>query len=367
MPIFDPKCFTVSYLQEMQRTTRAQDILMLERCVLALELVGRLKQHGLDFIFKGGTSLLLQLPEPRRLSIDVDILCQEKGKLPEVLDKVVREMPFTGWEPQTHRDRDEPPTTHYAVSFQSVVGPPDADLAVIIDLIEGKNPYADLAERELNTAFIEPLESVRLTLPSINSMLGDKLAAFAPGTIGYPYQPWNRRGEPDVPRPANVVKHLFDLGQLALYGDNLEHAIRSYRNIHREQCHWRGSHDLSACLEDTQSAAAMAAQVEALNQPAANERIDFFRRGINSVASHMFAEPFGREAARIASGRAALVAEIVRGDKADFQLASVLAEEPDIPYLKQARLSGDWAILEKLKRTDINAYAVWEQAQRLRG
>lgn len=367
MPVIDPKCFTVGYLQEMQRITRAQDILMLERCVLALELVGRLKQHGLDFIFKGGTSLLLQLPEPKRLSIDVDILCREKGKLPEVLDKVTQEGPFISWEHLAHRDRDEPPTTHYSVSFQSAVGPPDTDLAVIIDLIEGDNPYADLAELELKTAFIEPLESVRLILPSINSMLGDKLAAFAPGTIGYPYQPFNRRGEPDIPRPANVVKHLFDLGQLALYGDNLEHAIRSYRNIHREQCQWRGLHDISACLEDTQSAAAMAAQVEALNQPAASERIDFFRRGINSVASHMFAEPFGREAARIASGRAALVAEIVKGDKADFQLASVLVQEPDIPYLKQAKLSGDWAILEKLKRTDINAYAVWEQAQRIRG
>lgn len=85
MPILDPKCLTLSHLQQTQAQTGASDLLMLERCTLALELVGRLKQHGLEFIFKGGTSLLLHLPDPRRLSIDVDILCNEAGKLPEVL------------------------------------------------------------------------------------------------------------------------------------------------------------------------------------------------------------------------------------------------------------------------------------------
>jgi hypothetical protein len=34
----------------------------LEKCLHALELLGRLQQEGLDFVFKGGTSLLLRLP-----------------------------------------------------------------------------------------------------------------------------------------------------------------------------------------------------------------------------------------------------------------------------------------------------------------
>lgn len=366
MPILDPKCFTLSHLQQTQAQTGASDLLMLERCTLALELVGRLKQHGLEFIFKGGTSLLLHLPDPRRLSIDVDILCNEAGKLPEVLDKVVEEAPFTRWAYQDHRERDEPPTKHYAVYFDSAAGDPDTEWMVLIDVIESDNPYASLADRELNTSFVTPLESVPLRLPSLSSMLGDKLAAFAPGTIGYPYEPITRRGDPDVPRPANVVKHLHDLGQLAAMANNLNESVATYRRIHAEQCRWRGDHAYEACLTDSQAAAVLASRVDTLQLKAEDPQVDFFRRGINSVNSHMFKEPFGREAVRIASGRAVLVAEVIRQEQAQFPLAQVLAQAPDIPALKKAKLENDWAMIDRLKKTDIQAYALWEHAQRLR-
>ena len=365
MPILEPKCFTKSHLRDMQALTGATDLLLLERCTLALELVARLKQHGLEFIFKGGTSLLLQLPEPRRLSIDVDILCEEVDKLPEVLDQVVAEPPFTRWNHQAHRDRDEPPTQHYAVYFDSAVGAPNTEWMVLIDVIESENPYGALIERELSTAFVTPVESVSLRIPSLSSMLGDKLAAFAPGTIGYPYEPITRRGDPDVPRPANVVKHLHDLGQLAALADNLGESIATYRKTHTEQCRWRGEHAIDACLDDTQSAAMLASKVDALKQAAPDPQIDFFRRGINSVAAHMFAASFGREAARIASGRAALVAEIVRRDLADFPLVATIATPPDPATLRTARLKGKWYALERLKRTNLEAYALWHRAQNL--
>lgn len=366
MAILSPNCFTEIYLRQIQEATKAQDLVMLERCVIALELVGRLKQHGLNFTFKGGTSLLLHLPEPKRLSIDVDIICQEADKLPEVLDNVVREAPFTRWEPQPHRDRDEPPTKHALVFYNSSVAPPDFGAFIVIDVIETDTPHARLIEKELNTNFIEPVESVSITLPSVSSMLGDKLAAFAPGTIGYPYEPLTRKGDPDTPRPANVVKHLFDVGQLAALADNLEEAITSYQNIHAEQCQWRGAHTLDACLDDTQAAAVLASQVEALNQASGDKDVDFFRQGVNSVASHMFAERFGRAALRIASARATLVAEVVRRNRKDFNLVEALTARPDIALLRGARLTDNWAVIDRLKRSDIGAYVLWEHAQRLR-
>lgn len=61
-----------------------QDIL--ERSLYALTLLGHLVESGLPFVFKGGTSLLLHLPQVRRLSIDIDIVC---GERPEVVNDVV--------------------------------------------------------------------------------------------------------------------------------------------------------------------------------------------------------------------------------------------------------------------------------------
>ena len=84
------KCFSKEWLQEQKDALQVQDVRNLEKCALALELVARLRKAGLEFIFKGGTSLLLLTDQPRRLSIDVDILCLESlEKLEEVLDKVV--------------------------------------------------------------------------------------------------------------------------------------------------------------------------------------------------------------------------------------------------------------------------------------
>ncbi|MFM8717769.1 MAG: nucleotidyl transferase AbiEii/AbiGii toxin family protein [Spartobacteria bacterium] len=88
--MISPVCFSKEWHCAQANALQARDVRNLEKCVLALELVGRLKKAGLEFIFKGGTSLLLLTDQPRRLSIDVDILCLEsQAKLEEVLDRVV--------------------------------------------------------------------------------------------------------------------------------------------------------------------------------------------------------------------------------------------------------------------------------------
>ncbi len=71
------KCFTPEFLSEQGEFLQVKDLRNLEKCTLALELVSRLQRAGLDFIFKGGTSLLLHCNPARRLSIDVDIVSLE--------------------------------------------------------------------------------------------------------------------------------------------------------------------------------------------------------------------------------------------------------------------------------------------------
>jgi hypothetical protein len=211
MPILTPKCFTANHLSDIQEKLKARDLGTLEKCVLALELVGRLRQGGLNFIFKGGTSLLLHLPEPKRLSIDVDIICLDgTDKLKEVLDVVVKEAPFTHWEHQEHRSREAPPTQHYQVYYSPAKTTPKPP-SIQIDVIRAENPYACLISKPLSTVFIEPEVAIEIPTPSTSSLLGDKLAAFAPSTIGYPYRIENRKGEIKE-NPMQVVKHLFDVG-----------------------------------------------------------------------------------------------------------------------------------------------------------
>ncbi len=70
------QCFERDWIQEQSRLNHLGDI-VLEKCLYAFELLGRLTEARLNFVFKGGTSLILRLQNLRRISIDIDIVCDE--------------------------------------------------------------------------------------------------------------------------------------------------------------------------------------------------------------------------------------------------------------------------------------------------
>ena len=65
------------------------------KMIMALSLVENLKKAGLDFIFKGGTSLLLLLESPLRFSIDIDIVLPDTTNLDDCFVDVLRQGIFT--------------------------------------------------------------------------------------------------------------------------------------------------------------------------------------------------------------------------------------------------------------------------------
>jgi len=69
-------CFTEEWLTTFKKQTEHKriDKIILEKMIYALHLLERIKANGLDFVFKGGTSLVLLLEEYNRFSIDIDII-----------------------------------------------------------------------------------------------------------------------------------------------------------------------------------------------------------------------------------------------------------------------------------------------------
>ena len=64
------KCFTEEWLDSFknQAAHKRIDKGILEKMIYALHLLEQLKVNGLDFTFKGGTSLVLLLAEGNRFS-----------------------------------------------------------------------------------------------------------------------------------------------------------------------------------------------------------------------------------------------------------------------------------------------------------
>lgn len=67
--------YTGEYIQELYERT-GNDPALLERAIYAFGLLEAIKKVELPFCFKGGTSLMLLLDHPRRLSTDIDIIVE---------------------------------------------------------------------------------------------------------------------------------------------------------------------------------------------------------------------------------------------------------------------------------------------------
>lgn len=61
------------HIRDLQAASKG-DPGLIERTLYAFGLLEALTSVGMDFIFKGGTSLLLLLPNPKRLSTDMVFL-----------------------------------------------------------------------------------------------------------------------------------------------------------------------------------------------------------------------------------------------------------------------------------------------------
>lgn len=350
-----PDCFQRPWLLAQSKALRVQpgNLQFLERCIHALELVSRLSAVGMDFIFKGGTSQVLLLNPVRRLSIDVDIATPESvERIKAALDQVARNNPpFRDWEHQIRRDRDAPPTRHFKIFFPSSAGGP-AESYVLLDVLTDAHGYQATERRLVATPFVQVTEETQVTVPSIDCLLGDKLAAFAPRTIGVLFDPLDRNGNLRERDPLQIVKQLFDVGHLFAEATNIEHAIGTYRAAFETQNRYRGGGFLlNQCLDDTIDAARALCTAPSDPRAVHTPHQQLLRSGQRGLGSHLLTEPFSFDRhARVAASRAALLATMFKHGITDQVPREIAATVPAPIDLGRIRLSAANADLYAILR-----------------
>ncbi len=274
------------------------------------------------------------------------------------------------WDHQVHRDREAPPTKHFKAFYTSALT--GEEESVQLDVICAENPYARTIEATVNASFLGISAETKVRIPTASCLLADKIAAFAPTTIGYPYYPIvAATGMPTGPRPIKVIKHLYDIGVLADIATDVGEVIATYCKIHAEQIKFRGTdHTLEDALHDTQTAAYHVCRIGGPKQDAANwqalEQREILARGIAALGSHLFTEPFQRAESQIAAAKAALVAGMILHNATDFNISEFLSVSYNPLDLKAAELTGSWThISQPLKKGNVEAFRIWFQAQNL--
>lgn len=210
------------------------DKLILQKMIYSLHLVEQLRINGLDFIFRGGTCLVLLLEEGNRFSIDIDIICKVgKVELEGVLNRVIESSRFTEWVLDERRSyRSGVPKAHYKFRFDTHR---HGSGTILLDVLIENPVYPQLIEVPITTKWIETEDKANVTVPSIDSIIGDKLSAFAPNTIGIPYF----KGADHQPFSMEICKQLYDLSKLFEKIDNMEIIAASFRAFATQEIAYR--------------------------------------------------------------------------------------------------------------------------------
>lgn len=202
----------------------------LEKAIMALKLLETLKLNGIEFVFKGGTSLLLLLEKLYRFSVDIDIIIESTENYIEKFNTVCNGI-FTHWDEQIRNADEKSKTKHYRFYYKPFVDNSDEGY-ILLDVYEGKSLYSQTQEIPLRLPLLKTDDKdVYITVPTIDCILADKLTAFAPHTIGIKLS----AGPGKRPKRVEILKQMFDIANLFDRCNDLNMIKETYIKIAQEE------------------------------------------------------------------------------------------------------------------------------------
>ncbi len=349
------QCFTKEWIDGKRKDLRVTDPGLLEKCIHALQLLGRLSEEGgFDFVFKGGTSLILLLANLRRLSIDIDIVSTAApAEYKPVCERIGRTSPFIRFE-EDNRGADRlPKRRHFKFFYNSIYS--QREDYVLLDIIEEENHFPETQVLPIRTPFIEVERDVKVRVPTIDCMTGDKLTAFAPNTVGVPLKPNSSM---------QVAKQVFDVGELFNVVENLEMVKRTHAAIFAAENGYRDfQFSLDQALDDTIAAAALICQMK-LKGGIADDRARLIQNGISQIANHLIGGPYHIDHARVSASKAAYLAAILKQDTIYQAIENIRFNQSRVEELRDVKIE-KWPVLNRLKAVSIEAFYYWKALENL--
>lgn len=275
--------YTLEHINEL-RKNKNTDTFILERSIYAFGLLEALCKVKMPFIFKGGTSLMLLLEHPRRLSTDVDIIVPQGTDVESYLKKVKDVFPFEKVVQQERIGKNGIAKKHYKFYYKSPVKN-DTLFYILLDILFEENHYARIVRKPIKNDLLNTQgEDLEVVLPSVDCILGDKLTAFAPHTTGIPL---------GIGKELEIIKQMYDVAALIDVFDDFEDVYNSYMAIVETEINYRGL-DISAneVLMDTiDTAACIAGRGQIGNE------YPMYLAGIKSISTHIYDERYSAEKA----------------------------------------------------------------------
>lgn len=348
--MISPVSFTADWIKSHRKEKRFSRVNppVVEKMIRALALLEVLVVKDVKFVFKGGTALILMMPEPRRFSVDIDILTEHsRAELEAVFNKVIETKIFDRWTLDEERSYQRGISKahylfHFGSQFQKGPG------YILLDVLFEKNSYPVVSQIPIKSSWISlEGESTLVTVPSIESILGDKLTAFAPNTTGVPY---GRDKSLEIVKQLHDIGHLFDLVKDVTVVDLAFSAIVvqqiQYRNLEIKPEH---------VLDDIIATALLIGKTEKHHEEVDKPKYTEIRLGLDQFGSYLMTGNFYIDAAIESSAKAGYLAaklktrnleplEFGNDQQTDFQFESM-------PY----------NVLNRLRKTRNHSLFYWSK------
>ena len=320
-----------------------------EKSVYAFNLLSEVVKCYPGLVFKGGTSLLLHIFPPVRLSIDIDILllpAEKEGLSQRLAQMAAASDWFEGIE-ESHRKNKKIPKAHFKFPFTSHFS--KLQQYVLLDVVFTDAPYGKFLEKDIAghpMAFSGAGGVVRI--PSVEGLLGDKLTAISPKTMGIPLE---------HDRTPEFMKQIVDLGELFKVVEDVEELRRSFLNTVAVENGFRQSaHTTEELFSDIEEIAFRYSQFLVRGGNDAFAEIRLLNDGNAKVANYLRAK-LRTEDIKVALARIVYVVSVLRQGG-----AGKLVKRIDMDAVKNLVFPDKFKILERLKGAVPEAYFYWVMA-----
>ncbi|MBI1306429.1 MAG: hypothetical protein GC181_07435 [Bacteroidetes bacterium] len=338
----------IDWINKVSLANRKADKILVEKVIRAFLLLEGLAKWNLDFVFKGGTALMLILDSTKRLSIDIDIILEKEPKdLENIFKDITESQGFTKFELQERKAETNIQKAHYKFFYKPVHQSQSEEESILLDILFEKVGYQQINRIPVDCKFVlNEGDSMLVMVPSKEDILADKLTAFAPNTTGIPYF----KGKTSM--SMEILKQLYDVGNLMEICENVELIKNTFESFALTELRYRDNSGKTSAdvLEDIYQTSLCI-----VSRGAAGIG-DFvqLQTGIQRVSRFIFSETFHIDKAIIAASKAAYLSTLLRTK------VGVIEKYVD-PKIMKAWVIGEpfWPRLNRLKKSNPEAFFYW--------
>lgn len=325
-------------------TKYKSDPIIIEKVVRALVLLEELQKSGLKFIFKGGTSLMLMIQEPRRFSIDIDIIIEDREQdLEPKLDIVIQNTDFLKWEEHKRKHGSKIEKAHYKIHYEPQASMKGEVNNILLDIVFQKNPYTETQEIDVSHFLImeDDSQPIKVTTPTLAAILGDKLTAYGPETTGIP-----------LTKPKEVLKQIFDIGSIFDRIESLEHVKDNFIKVAKGELVYRdfNEDEYQFIIDDITNTSYNFCSSGKLNYKQFSE----MQTGISKLSSFIYGSKFRQPEAQIAVAKASYIAKQLVLDNTKIDRF-----DKKIDMRKWEIKNSEYNNLNRLKKHNLEAFFYW--------